>query len=220
MVKDENALLLDGIRFFGKMSASVTHEIKNSLAIINESAGLLEDLSVMSQNGHSLSPDRVTNISQRVTRQVQRADSVLKKLNRFSHSADQSSEMTNLEDAVKIVLDLSSRLIEMQQAVIEVAAPISAIMVSTNLFYLENLIWKALEAACLVIKEGKKKMTVSFGNDTNEPSIWFSMDTVNAEAFNKLFGSKEDKALMAHLNISIKRNKKNNAFGLLWTKRA
>ena len=35
---------LGGIQFFGKMAASISHEIKNVLAIINENAGLLEDI--------------------------------------------------------------------------------------------------------------------------------------------------------------------------------
>ena len=33
-----------GLFFFGKMSASISHELKNVLAIINENAGLAEDL--------------------------------------------------------------------------------------------------------------------------------------------------------------------------------
>ena len=32
-----------GLQFFGKVSASISHELKNVLAIINENAGLLED---------------------------------------------------------------------------------------------------------------------------------------------------------------------------------
>ena len=37
-----------GLQFFGKMTASISHEIKNVLAIINENAGLLEDLALLS----------------------------------------------------------------------------------------------------------------------------------------------------------------------------
>ena len=36
-----------GLRFFGMMTASVSHEIKNVLAIINENAGLMSDLTQM-----------------------------------------------------------------------------------------------------------------------------------------------------------------------------
>ena len=40
-----------GLQFFGRMSASISHEIKNVLAIINENAGLLEDFSLMADRG-------------------------------------------------------------------------------------------------------------------------------------------------------------------------
>ena len=40
-----------GLQFFGKMTASISHEIKNVLAIINENAGLLEDLALMADRG-------------------------------------------------------------------------------------------------------------------------------------------------------------------------
>ena len=64
MEKNENMLADAGMKFFGKMTASATHEIKNALAIINESAGLLEDLSIMASKDHPLSPIRIKDISQ------------------------------------------------------------------------------------------------------------------------------------------------------------
>ncbi|WP_299977311.1 hypothetical protein [Desulfobacula sp.] len=218
MVDDKEGLSKSGMRFFGKMSASATHEIKNCLAIINESAGLLEDLSMMAEKKPPLSLARVNDISQRVTRQVNRADIVVRKLNRFSHGVDRKTQIANLEETVSFVLDLASRLIAMQGVVIKVTSPLSRIMVETNIFYLENMIWKAIETACLAAKE-KKQMVISFGTDADTPSIWFSMDAVQNDLMDDLFGSKEDRALMKHLDISIKKNKDNNGFGLLLLKR-
>ena len=40
-----------GLRFYSKVSASISHEIKNSLAVINESAGYLEDVTLMAKKG-------------------------------------------------------------------------------------------------------------------------------------------------------------------------
>ena len=117
------------------MSASATHEIKNCLAIINESAGLLEDLSMIAEKKPPLSHARVNDISQKVTRQVKRADLVVRKLNRFSHSIDQQTQIADLEETVCFVLDLASRLIEMQGVVFKVISPLSRIIVDTNLFY-------------------------------------------------------------------------------------
>jgi len=48
-----------GLQFFGKMTASISHEIKNVLAIINENAGLLEDLALMADGGAEIEPQRL-----------------------------------------------------------------------------------------------------------------------------------------------------------------
>jgi hypothetical protein len=41
------------------MTASISHEIKNVMAIINESAGLLEDYSLMAEKGMPIDPERL-----------------------------------------------------------------------------------------------------------------------------------------------------------------
>lgn len=214
---EDNKLPADGpIRFFGRMTASATHEIKNSLAIINESAGLMEDLVLMAEKGIPLSHERVNDISQRVARQVQRADQVLNKLNRFSHSVDKSTQVSDLQQTVLAVLNLSSRLIEMQEAVFEVSpASSSPMKVFTSLFYLENIIWRAIESACSAAV-GEKKIGISFGTDSKAPSIFFSMNKKKDGGLDHLFDSDEDRALIAHLDITIEKNV--NGFGLLWPK--
>ncbi|MCK5096546.1 MAG: hypothetical protein KAR45_00495 [Desulfobacteraceae bacterium] len=223
MVQDKNMLAEAGIRFFGKISASATHEIKNTLAIINENAGLLEDLSMISHNEHSLSCERVNDISQKMAKQVQRADLILKRMNRFAHSVDLTTQVADLEEIVCFVLDLSARIVEQQEVIIEVTSSELPMIVDTNMFYLENIIWRAIEAACLAVK-GEKKIIISFGNDPTTPLIRFSISTIKDNLTNNsmddlLFGSKQDHALMAYLGISIEKNIENNSFNLLWPKR-
>ena len=64
----------EGLQFFGKMTASISHEIKNTLAIMNENAGLLEDLSILAERGRPLDLERVKRIAGQVTKQIHRAD--------------------------------------------------------------------------------------------------------------------------------------------------
>ena len=59
MTDDSQAMAIEGVRFFGEMSASISHEIKNVLAIINENAGLLQDMVMMIEKGSPLSPERL-----------------------------------------------------------------------------------------------------------------------------------------------------------------
>lgn len=215
MATNENILADAGIRFFGKMSASATHEIKNTLAIINESAGLLEDLCLMAEKGSPLSLNHINDISQRVKKQVYRTDGVLKRLNQFSHSVDQSTQVIDLEQTVRFVLSLTSRLLDMQSTVVDVTPPISPIVVTANLFYLENMIWRTIETIYSREKENRQ-LKISFGNDADEPSIWFSMVSVKGDAMNDMLESKEDNALKDYLGIRIEKNNQKNQLGLLW----
>ena len=51
-----------GLQFFGRISASISHELKNVLAIINENAGLLEDLTSMADRGKPIDSARLKAI--------------------------------------------------------------------------------------------------------------------------------------------------------------
>jgi len=218
MVKQDNSVQLGGIQFFGKMSASATHEIKNTQSIINENAGLLMDLISMSDQGHPLSIDRIKKISDNIIKQVQRTDLILSKLNRFSHSPDLNNQILNLEEIVQFVLDISSRLIDMEHVIFHVQPARASIMIDANQFYLENLIWNSLEYACQVSVDNKD-VNISFGTDKNESgnteqAIWFKFAEVKDESMKYIFDSDKDKKLIEHLGVLIK--KENNNFGLVW----
>jgi len=215
MTENENTLPQSGIKFFGKMSASATHEIKNTLAIINENAGLLEDLAIMSEKSTTLSPSRVVAISKKITTQVKRADQILRRLNQFSHSVDHPFEFADLEQTVTFVLNMSYRIISMQGISINITPPVSPQRIHTNLFYLKNLIWRAIDSACKASGE-KKNIMISFGTDKTEPTVWFSIDCIKEGDLDHLFCLKEDKKLIKDLNVTYVKHKKNSGFGLVW----
>lgn len=136
-----------GLRFFGKVSASIAHEMKNVLAIINENAGLLEDLTFTAQRGKAIDPERLNKACQQFTKQIHRADGILKNMSRFAHSVDHFSGQTDLHDLAGLVGNLAGRPAAMRKLVIEVEPPRSPVVFSTNPFLLENLIWLCLEFA-------------------------------------------------------------------------
>lgn len=217
MKKNEKVdeLTQEGFRFFGKMSASATHEIKNTLAIINENVGFMDDLSMMSQDG-MLSCEQINSVTKKIKKQVQRSNNILKKLNQFSHSVDLSKQMADVETTVKFTLDLASRLIEMYEVTVEIIPAPSHISVNANQFFLENMIWKAVETACQGAKQ-EKKVTVSFKQDSETLAVWFSMGSIEDGFLDNLFIASEDKALIEHLNIVVEKDKTNSCFGLVWS---
>ncbi|MFH7327096.1 sensor histidine kinase, partial [Desulfurivibrio sp. C05AmB] len=86
-----------GINFFGTVVAVITHELKNVLAIINENKGLLEDFAHLArQEERELEPDTALTTAAAIGRQVERADIIIKNLNRFAHSPDQEVKILDL----------------------------------------------------------------------------------------------------------------------------
>ena len=134
-----------GLHCFGSISASVSHELKNALAIINENAGLLEDLSFMAEKGLPLDPAKLKSLAANIGKQIQRADGIIRNMNRFAHSADETIKCIDLGETLSLTIALSSRLAAMKSVKLNFKPPQQPICVTTHLFFLENLIWLCLK---------------------------------------------------------------------------
>ena len=136
-----------GFQFFGKMTASISHEIKNVLAIINENAGLLADITLMADQGIPIEPERLKTLAQAVMKQISRADTILKNMNRFAHSADESLKNVDLNDTLELVVVLSNRLASMRGIALEPKLQKPSVKIRTFPFLLMNFIWLCLDFA-------------------------------------------------------------------------
>jgi signal transduction histidine kinase len=96
----------ESLAFFGRVNASISHELKNVMAIISETSGLLSDLSDMASSGAPVAPDMLKDCTLSIVEEIQRGFSVIRQMNRFSHSIDHPVESVDLME----VLDLSIRL--------------------------------------------------------------------------------------------------------------
>ncbi len=138
---------LSGIQFFGKMSASISHDLKNVLAVINENAGLLEDLCLMAEKGKSLDPARMKRLAGDVKNQIRRGDRIISSMNMFAHSADRESVAIDLRELLGLLVDLSLRHASMRGVSLEFDRLSDSIMVTTSPFILLNLLWVCLDFA-------------------------------------------------------------------------
>jgi signal transduction histidine kinase len=136
-----------GIQFFGKMSASISHDLKNVLAVINENAGLLEDLCFMSAKGKPLDPARLKRLAEDVKHQIRRGDRIITSLNTFAHSADRDSLPVDLRELLGLLLELAQRSASMQGVSLAVDRLPDPIMATTSPFLLLNLLWFCLDYA-------------------------------------------------------------------------
>jgi signal transduction histidine kinase len=144
-----------GLLFFGKVSASISHEMKNVLAIINENAGLLEDLTFAARTGSPIDPERLNKMAGNFNKQIRRADTILKNMSSFAHSIDQFSAQVDLHELAKLVVNLAGRPAAMHKVVLETVQPPEPVHLITNPFLLENLVWLFLEYAVSVTGAGQ-----------------------------------------------------------------
>ena len=95
--------------FLSAMTASTTHEARNVLAIIKESAGLVEDLVQVYASRGSLDQEKVNRALERIDLQVKRGADLLTTLNRLAHTLDQDLSRVELTQEVEQLVRLSQR---------------------------------------------------------------------------------------------------------------
>lgn len=154
-----------GLEFFGKMSASISHEIKNTLAIINEKAGLLEDLAALAEKGVPVDPQRLKTQAGKIAEQVRRADGIVKTMNRFAHSIDDAVRSIDLVETVELVKELSARIAAMREITLEASSPAEPVTLRTNPFLLQNLMWLCIDFAMRRSGSGKTVALLTEGTE-------------------------------------------------------
>jgi len=209
----------DGITFFGSLSASVTHDMKNFLAIINENAGLLEDLAVRAQNGPvPIEPQKALLISEKIRKQINRADEMIKQFNRFSHSMDHAQEAVDMEEMVLLVAGLAERIIRHHEVCLTVIPAPVPCRIQAHRFDLLHLIYRAIEISCDMLNktpgEHLKQVTVSFGSDPLVPQIFFVPDTGTVFCPDSLFNGIKDRALLVRVTMQVKKADNGKGFCL------
>lgn len=165
MRSDGDAIGEMGLRFFGKISASISHEIRNALAIINESAGLLEDLVTLGGKAKPLDPERLTSLARQVRRQIRRADGIIDNMNRFAHSVDEPVKDIDLKKTVELMSALCQRFASMRKVSLAVESDATPLVIRTNPFLLENFIYLCLDFAMETAGEGKTVVLIAEASD-------------------------------------------------------
>ncbi|HMA86114.1 MAG TPA: hypothetical protein VKN73_10450 [Desulfosalsimonadaceae bacterium] len=109
------------VEFFGKITASMTHEFKNVLAIIKESAGLMEDITKIAPLSDNKHQEKFDNALATVKNQLNRGMELSTVFNRFAHSPDKPRAEINLKDLAERVVLLSDRFARLKHITLAAA---------------------------------------------------------------------------------------------------
>jgi len=191
-----------GLQFFGRISASISHELKNVLAIVNENAGLLEDLTLMADRGQSIDPARLKIMAATVQKQIGRADEILKKMNRFAHSSDEAAAEVDLNQTIELVGALTARFAAMRSVTVDLQLPASSLTIPTAPFYLMNLLCLCLDFS-MTASGDEKRVELVVDETANNVQIRFRRLAGLTEALLETFPSDREKNLLAVLGADL-----------------
>lgn len=190
-----------GTRFFGKISATVSHEIKNGLAVINENAGLLKDLILMAEKGRPLAPERIKSIADKVLERVAKADHVVRNLNLFAHKVDDPVAAVDLSENLALIVELTGRLASNRGKTVRIIPPESPVRITTNPFMLLNLCWCCMETA-MDAAPGKPELTIDIKKLPDAVQIRLG-DIDDFESVSKKLASEVETMLTEYLNAEV-----------------
>jgi len=191
-----------GLQFFGRISASISHEIKNVLAIVNENAGLLEDFTLMADRGQPIDPARLKLMAATVQRQVGRADEILKNMNRFAHSIDETMAEVDLNQTIELFMALTNRFTAMRGVRVDLQLPENTLTIPTAPFFLMNLLWLCLDFS-MTASGDDKRVELVVQETKNSVRIRFRRLAGLREALSETFPSEREKDLLAVLTADL-----------------
>ena len=139
--------------FIAKIAASVTHEVRNVLAIVKESAGLIEDMVRSAGKRGPLKEDKVLRAVSRIDAQVGRGAELLTSLNRFAHSLDHDRERVNLDDGARRVASLCERFARQKRHEVRVEECGEDIAVQTSALWFQMTLFAGVECCLELLTE-------------------------------------------------------------------
>ncbi len=135
------------LAFFGTITASVSHELNNVLSIINEYAGLLDDLISADNKGIPIENGKIKKIALNIAEQINREQKIIKLLNRFAHRVDTPIIQFNLIDLVQDIIRLSQRFASLKKVSLEYTPSQESISITNNPFGVQHAIFSCLNLA-------------------------------------------------------------------------
>lgn len=186
----DNFLCGKELEFFGKITASISHELNNVLSIINEYSGLLDDLVLAVEKGKPLDENKIQKIAQNISEQIKRQRDIIKLLNKFAHRVDTPITIFNLNELVNDITRLTQRFASLKKVNLVSSLPEDEITLTNNPFALQYIIFLFFDLA-LEVSNQDDTISIQFHNEESHVIIEIisppvTQDTMTSDKFDFL----------------------------------
>lgn len=144
MANQQQNFRMKSLGFFGNITASVTHELNNVIAIINELTGLLDDMRYSVDQGQVVESERLEKIRSRFARQVTRGELIIKRLNKFAHTSDYVILEADLSELLTNLTELLQRPANLKNVKMIYEPAAEPMPITGNIFELQHAIYRCI----------------------------------------------------------------------------
>ncbi|MCP4600361.1 MAG: HAMP domain-containing histidine kinase [Proteobacteria bacterium] len=155
MNRDKELLFRNkGLGFFSAITASLSHEISNVFAIVNELSGLLDDYFQGAEQGAPLDLKKLRETTTRIAGQVKRGQKYVKRLNQFAHTVDDSPIPTAFNETLEAITTLCRRFGMLRRVEIESNIPEASPPIACSAFDLQHIVFRCIDIILGASKQG------------------------------------------------------------------
>jgi C4-dicarboxylate-specific signal transduction histidine kinase len=183
------------LAFFGTVTASLSHEINNVVAIVGELTGLLDDLLYAAEGGRPLNLEKLKDLSARLSKQVKKGETIIKRLNRFAHSVDEPVKQVNIKELLLQILAIAERFAFLKGIKLESQFTDDSVVIETNPFFLQQAVFLCIQ---LALSAAQKNDVIQIGFSQEKSGIRIFLNGVN------LTGTAEVAAKTDFLSVLMK----------------
>jgi signal transduction histidine kinase len=166
--------------FLAAMTASATHEVRNVLAIIKESAGLVGDMAHASGERGVMDREKVFRALDRIETQVKRGADLLTNLNRLSHTLDHDLSTVDLGEEVEQMLFRGQRFARKRGQQVAAGNRTNECTLTVNPLHLHMVLFAALERCLETMPEGST-VTVEVHQDPGARRVEYGGASVEGQ---------------------------------------
>ncbi len=190
---DQRLLREQGLAFFGAITASVSHELNNVISIIEQTAGLLDDLLYGARQGRPIEPESLQRIADGIGKQTNRGVGIIGRFNTFAHMADHPAQEYELNQTLSNLTGLCQRFADMKRVKLMTNPSADEILMYGSPFEVQQVLFLCIRHM--------------LDNAERDDSVSISAETVGTEAQILVEGPAfgEDGKLEAYFDLLVSR---------------
>ena len=143
------------ISFLGKVIASMTHELRNVFAIINDSTGLLLDILTLSDPESVVDKEKFESIITKIQKQINRGINLIDSMNKLAHLTDYPVDSRDMNQILNLIIILTQRLARQNHIKINIdTSLVPNVNIKTRHIYLLAALFYALQSSFNILKNG------------------------------------------------------------------